>query len=230
MDKNFDLCKRKIAVVGGQGKMGSVVCKSLSKDYKVLVIGRKDKLTGKINLVIDFGSAGSSVQSAIWCREYGVPLIVGSTGQSEEQLKIIQDASKVVPIVLAQNFSEGLVLMKKALKNVIVKNVRDVIVFEKHHREKKDSPSGTAKNLEQFIGGLFDGDIQMICERGGKEIGTHIVDCYFDNEMISMTHKAFSRDAFADGVKKVVSWILNGEKKQNGIYSFDEICEMEERF
>ena len=64
----------------------------------------------------------------------------------------------------------------------------------------------------------------MICERGGKEIGTHTVDCYFDNEMVSITHKAFSRDAFADGVKKTVAWMFGGEKKQNKLYSFDEIC------
>lgn len=218
------LKRKKIAVVGGKGKMGSAVCKALASDYDIFVIQKENKLLKSFDMVVDFGSSESSVHSAVWCKENGVPLIIGATGQSESDLKQIEEASKFVPIVLAQNFSEGLVLMKKALKSLITNETEDVIIFEKHHKEKKDSPSGTAKNLKQFIGEFYAGDIQMICERGGKEIGTHTVDCYFDNEMVSITHKAFSRDTFADGVKKTVAWMFGGEKKQNKLYSFDEIC------
>lgn len=223
------LKRKKVAVVGGNGKMGSAVCNALSLDYDIFVIQRGDKFPKNLELVVDFGSGESSAISAAWCKENGVPLIVGATGQNESELAEIENASKFVAVVLAQNFSEGLVLMKNTLKCIITKKAENVIIFEKHHKAKKDAPSGTAKNLKQFIGEFYAGDIQMIFERGGKEIGTHTVDCYFDNEMIGITHKAFSRDAFADGVKKTADWLFDGEKKQSGLYSFDDICVLDKK-
>lgn len=228
MENSTVLSKRKIAVVGGKGKMGSAVCRALAKDYEVVVIGRQDKLTGNISLVIDFGTAESSVISAIWCKENNVPLIIGSTGQTDAQMKTILDCSKFVPILKSDNFSFGLVLFKKALKTIISRNAEDVIIFEKHHREKKDSPSGTAINLKQHIQNFYDKNIQTLSLRGGKEIGTHTVDCYFENEMLSISHKAFSRDAFADGVAVSADWMLKAAR-QNRLYSFDEICEEKEK-
>lgn len=228
MKEKIDVLKRKIAVVGGQGKMGSAVCRALAKDYEVEVIGRQDKLTGNISLVVDFGTAESSASSAVWCKKNKVPLIIGSTGQTDTQMKIIKDCSNVVPVLKAENFSFGLVLFKNALKSIICESVEDLIIFEKHHREKKDSPSGTAINLKKYIEKMYDKNIQMLSLRGGKEIGTHTVDCYFENEMLSITHKAFSRDAFADGVVVAVNWMLK-TTRQNRLYSFDEICEAKEK-
>lgn len=215
--------KKKIAVVGGKGKMGSAVCKKLAEKYEIFAIDRGTTILNGVNLVIDFGSAQSSVASAKWCSENKVPLIIGATGQTYKQKKYITKMAINTPIVISENFAQGLILFKKALYEVINENVQDIIVFEKHHRQKKDLPSGTAKNIVKFIENNYSGKIQVISERGGQEIGTHIVDVYFDNEVITLSHKAFSRDVFAVGVCRVVDWFFDGKLKENRVYSFDEI-------
>lgn len=215
--------KKKIVVVGGNGKMGSAVCKKLAEKYEVFVIDRGMTMLNSADLVIDFGSAESSVASAKWCSENKVPLIIGATGQTNKQKKYIEKMSTNTPIVISENFSQGLILFKKALFEILNKNIQDIIVFEKHHRQKKDLPSGTAKNIVKFIETNYSGKIQVISERGGQEIGTHIVDVYFDNEVISLSHKAFSRDVFAVGVCRVVDWFFDGKIKENKLYSYEEI-------
>lgn len=215
--------KKKIAVVGGNGKMGSAVCKKLAEKYEVFVIDRGMTMLNSADLVIDFGSAESSVASARWCSENKVPLIIGATGQTCKQKKIITKMATNTPIVISENFAQGLILLKKALYAVMNENIQDIIVFEKHHRQKKDIPSGTAKNIVKFIENNYSGKIQVISERGGQEIGTHIVDIYLNNEVISLSHKAFSRDVFAVGVCKVVDWLFAGKIKENKLYSYEEI-------
>ncbi len=214
--KNF-----KIAVVGYKGKMGSIVFEILKKRYNVIGIGRNDVFCSDANLVIDFASAESSVDSAKWCAEKKVPLIIGSTGQSESQMNEIIELSKFVPILKAGNFSIGVNNLKKSLKKLITKDAQDITIFEKHHKNKKDAPSGTAKEIAGFIMQNFNIKPNVIFERGGKEIGEHIVSVYYENEVVSIKHKVFSREAFADGVLKAVLIIKN--IKNSGLYSLEDI-------
>lgn len=217
-----------IAVVGAKGKMGSEVCKSLSDVFDVVEIDKNDSLFeyGNIDLVIDFASAESSVQSAEYCFKNQIPLIVGSTGQSEEELIEIQKVASVAPLVISANFSIGIAIFKHLIQKMsaFCSFFEDVIVFEKHHKQKKDAPSGTAKELQKQIYESFDLNAEIIAERGGKEIGTHVMDMYFGDEVLSVKHQAFSRKAFSDGVKLVT---LNIWKKQKGVYEFADFVKNE---
>lgn len=211
----------KIALVGYKGKMGSVVFEALAKNYSVIGIGRNDEICENVQLVIDFASAESSAKYAEWCKQRKIPLIIGSTGQNTKQMESILSASKATPIFMAGNFSVGANNLKSALKNLITQDAQDVIIFEKHHKTKKDAPSGTAKEIAKFITHNFNIEPNIVFERGGKEIGTHLVDIYYENELVTIEHKAFSRQAFADGVMKAVKFMQKVTK--SGFYSMEDI-------
>lgn len=212
-----------IAVVGANGKMGSAVCKKLENDFKLVKIDIGDRLedAGKLDLVIDFGSHLSSVISAKFCRENHVRLLVGSTGQSKEEMAVIENASKHVPVLVAGNFSVGVSLLKKTLSQVLKIGADDVVIIEKHHRQKADSPSGTALEIAGVIEKQTNRFPQILSERGGKEIGTHTIDIYFGDEVLRFEHQAFSRDVFADGAKLAAKFLLS--KNKPAMLSFDDV-------
>lgn len=214
-----------IAVVGANGKMGSSVCKKLQNFYKIIEIDAKNSinLAKNANLVIDFSTGSFSAKVANFCEENGLPLIIGSTGQTEIEKKQIEDCSKTIPILLCKNFSVGVFLQKKIAHLILEFVDTDMTILEKHHKEKKDSPSGTALDLRDYILSFSKKNIPILAERGGSEIGTHQVDFYFGDELISVTHKAFSRNVFADGVMIAAEYMLNINKA--GLYNFDEILE-----
>ncbi|MBR2391104.1 MAG: hypothetical protein IKB06_01245 [Clostridia bacterium] len=214
--------KLKIAVVGANGKMGKLLCEKLNDKFDVLKITRECKLDKQnVCLVVDFASAESSVESAVWCAKHKVPLIVGSTGQTNFQKDEILKASEKTPILIAGNFSVGILLLKKLLKTVEFELVEDIVIFEKHHKNKKDKPSGTALELENLIRSKTSRHADVLVERGGKEIGTHKIDLYFENELISIKHRAFSRECFADGVLLAVEFMF--QQKERKLFSFEDV-------
>lgn len=214
--------KLKIAVVGANGKMGKLLCEKLNDKFDVLKITRECKLDKQnVCLVVDFASAESSVESAVWCAKHKVPLIVGSTGQTNFQKDEILKASEKTPILIAGNFSVGILLLKKLLKTVDFELVEDIVIFEKHHKNKKDKPSGTALELENLIRSKTSRHADVLVERGGKEIGTHKIDLYFENELISIKHQAFSRECFADGVLLAVEFMF--QQKERKLFSFEDV-------
>lgn len=214
--------KIKIAIVGAKGKMGSAVCKRLSRNFDIVEICKGDSFGDflDVQVVIDFGSGSSSAESAKWCARKGIPLIIGSTGQSVEEMKTIERAATKTSILKAGNFSIGIFVMKKLIDVVLKHRVQDVVVLEKHHREKKDNPSGTALELKAHI--EKQAKVKDVFGlRGGKEIGMHEVDFYLENELISIKHQAFSREAFVDGVEKTVQFML--KPRSIGMYDFSDV-------
>ena len=213
---------KKILVVGVKGKMGSAVCEVLKNDYEIIKMGKSDKWGYfSADLIIDFGSAESSVLSAKMASKMRVPVIVGSTGQSKAQLEQIDKFCEGLPYLVCANFSVGVVLLKCAIDNILKMKIDEIAIFEKHHREKKDTPSGTAKELQKHILKSQEKELQMLSLRGGKEIGSHKLSFYFGEEVIELSHTAFSRKAFADGVALAVQFIF--EQKEAKKYDFESI-------
>ena len=212
-----------IAIVGGDGKMGTLVSTTLNKKYKVEKITLKNKLQDykKIDFVIDFACAKSSVESAKFCQTKNIPILIASTGQNEKQLKKLYEISKNIPMMICSNLSIGVAQVKKIINSIDFSRSYDISIIEKHHREKKDMPSGTAIMLKKFLNEKTKDNIEIISERGGKEIGTHTIDFYFDDELISITHKAFSRNCFALGALKATDFMIKQTKP--GLYYFDDI-------
>ena len=219
--------KLKIAVVGANGKMGKLLCEKLNAEFDVLKITRDCGLDKQdVCLVVDFASAETSVESAVWCAKHKVPLIVGSTGQTNSQKNEILKASEKTPILIAGNFSVGILLLKKLLKTVDFELVEDIVIFEKHHKNKKDKPSGTALELESLIKSKTGCFVDVLTERGGKEIGTHKIDLYLENELISIKHQAFSRECFADGLFLAVKFMI--KQKENKLFAFEDVFDLQE--
>ena len=194
--------------------MGSVVFKCLKSKFDVIGIGKEDSLdlAKDADVVVDFGGADSSVCSASWCKGNNKKLIIGSTGQSEEQLKYIKEVSKCIPIVFESNFSFGIFLLKKISKFLSQQNVESITIVERHHKNKVDKPSGTAKSLCGVIKEKINAIVDVLSIRGGQEFGTHELNFFFDGELIKLTHQAFSRDCFAYGVMAAVDFILKTDK------------------
>ena len=216
--------KKKILLVGANGKMGKVVAEKLKTNYDIVEFDINSRwFDFGVDLVVDFGSAESSVLSAKYCLKYHIPLIVGSTGQSQNEIEKIREVSKYAALVICGNFSVGVYLLKRCINQILSYNIDDICIFEKHHKNKKDSPSGTAIMLENYIKNRYKSNIQVLTERGGEEIGTHMLDFYFSKEKIAISHQAFSRESFAEGVLIAVDYILKTKEKKE--FNFDYILE-----
>lgn len=201
--------------------MGSLIHKSLKDDFEIIPIEKQENIWNfKSDLVIDFGSAQSSEESARFCFQNKAPLIVGATGQTQKQLDLILKVGEVAPVMKASNFSLGVLFVKNMLTQ-ISKYADEICIFEKHHKHKKDSPSGTALELKTLIENNTGKSVSVLAQRGGDEVGTHTIDFYFSGEVVSVSHQAFSREAFVQGVKKAVYFLL--EQKMPRVYDFGEI-------
>lgn len=213
----------KIAVVGAGGKMGSLVSRRLQEHFDVVEIFRGeslDKAKG-VCLMIDFASAESSVCCAKWCKEQKVPLIIGSTGQSKLQLFEIYKCANVIPILVSGNFSAGILQVKKLIDKIDFGQVVKISILEKHHKNKKDKPSGTALELEKIIRSKTAQEIEIVSTRENVVVGEHEIDFHLKNELISITHQAYSRECFVDGVVDSVRFLKN--VNEVGIFSFCDV-------
>ena len=213
----------KIAVIGANGKMGKLICETLKNSYEIIEIDKtKDiNIARDCDLIIDFSTGSNSSKTAKWCEIYRKKLIIGATGQTNEENKLIKSASKNIPILMAGNFSIGISTLKNIffyLKNLPSENI---IIYECHHKNKKDAPSGTAKELKTFLKSLFNCKIDTIFSRGGEEIGLHQISFYFGSEVLKFSHQAFSRKSFIDGLIKTIPYML--KLNNPGLISFDNI-------
>lgn len=215
--------KKNIAIVGANGKMGTILCSKLNEKYKITKITLNNSLYDfqDIDFVIDFASGVSSVKSAKFCEDKNIPILIASTGQTPKQLKKLYEISKKIPMMICSNLSIGITKIKKILSCLEIEKNSNITIIEKHHNEKKDTPSGTALMLKNYIFQLTKKELAILSERGGKEIGTHTIDIYFNDELISITHKAFSRECFSRGAILATEFMIN--QTNSGLYSFDDI-------
>ncbi len=215
---------KKIMVVGYLGKMGSEVFKMLSNSGYDVVGKEKNERFENFNnvaLIIDFGGANATSECVLYAVKNKIPLIIGSTGHDESVLLEILAASKIIPVLKAGNFSLGIHALKTMLGCFKGTNISQVCVFEKHHASKVDTPSGTALEIKKEIEEVLGITPQISAFRGGKEVGTHEITLYFGSEVVSLSHAAFDRSAFACGVVQAVGFML--DKKDAGFYKIKDI-------
>lgn len=200
----------KIAVVGFKGKMGSAVAKELKKEFEVVGIGRGNNLEDfeGVNLVVDFGSHESSLESARYCEKKNIPLVIGSTGQTKEELDKIEKHAQKIKIVRKANFSQGIEMMKCFIQNILKLAPSKIEIIEKHHIHKKDKPSGTALELADYIFSQSGKRVEIKSVRKGEEMGEHEIIAWFGNEKLSIKHNVYSREAFVKGAVDEIKKIL----------------------
>ena len=172
---------------------------------------------------------------------YGKPLVIGTTGFSEEQLAKVEAAAESVPIMLAPNMSVGVNLLREVVREVSEKlgSGYDIEVVEAHHRNKVDAPSGTAlflgraaaegrgKSLEgvavygrEGYQPREEGEIGVHALRGGAVVGEHRLIFYSEGEEIEVVHRALSRRTFADGALRAAGFVAGAEP---GLYSMRDV-------
>lgn len=232
-----------IALIGS-GKMGRMLESVCEKDDGLHVAGFVGR-TGyasladmeQVDVALDFSYPGN-LESLLACAvAKKIPLVIGTTGLSEEQGEAIREASGEIPIVWADNFSTGVTVLCR-LARLAAQSLGDdfdIEIVETHHRMKEDAPSGTAKQLLSCIDP--EHDYRIVCGREGRpgkrghEIGVHAVrggtvagehSVHFFGQMeeIELHHRADSREIFARGALKAAAFAIQAEP---GLYNMEDI-------
>lgn len=176
-------------------------------------------LIEKIDVVLDFCSPQILNEEIEFCTLHKLPLVICSTGHSEEQKETIKNASKTIPIFLSANTSFLINLIGQFLKHSItyLKNF-DTDIIETHHKTKLDSPSGTSKFFAQILSTLAP-TIHSI--RAGEIVGKHQIIFTSPYEKIVLSHTAFDRKLFAEGALKICKFLH--KKTSPKLYTMDDI-------
>ena len=184
----------------------------------------KDSLaeTEVADVLMDMSSPQFFEEIVKYCKSKKVPLILASTGHSEEQIDILRELSQIVPIMHAPNLSVGINLVKKILNFYPLEDlVNSIEIIETHHKNKLDSPSGTAIELRNLIESKnSEVKVSVKSIRDEDSVGIHTIKLNMANETIEITHRANSRKIFAQGAITAVHWI---KTQKPGLYSLGNI-------
>lgn len=231
----------KVCVVG-YGAMGHIICDllkdelaypvALECDYKTL-----EETDKKFDCIIDFSNPANLDMIIYFAKKYNKPVVFATTGYTDEQINKINDLANYVPVLRSANFSLGVILLNRLVKQItpILKNDFDIEITEAHHHHKVDSPSGTAKmllksvvdatnfepNYERFgYSPRKPNEVGVHSIRGGSIVGEHEVMYCGEDEVIALSHKAQSKKIFAVGAIKAAHFLVNQEI---GLYDMEDV-------
>ena len=219
------LNKADIIISGWNGKMGRVL-RNLAPSYFSGNLHNWKDLTVKPCtpfVWIDFSHASCFNAVIENVRTVNCPLVMGTTGLTEENIQQLKTLSQQIPVFYDTNFSIGIHIIKNLINHLpqICADF-DISIFESHHISKKDAPSGTANTLAKVIKERFGftKDIPILSHRGGGIRGTHNIIFAGLNEVLTLKHQALDRSVFAEGALKAAQWCLN---KTNGVFSMEDL-------
>lgn len=188
------------------------------------------------DIIIDFSRPSALPDLIAYARAHKLPCVLASTGYGPREEALIREAAQELPVFVSANMSIGVYVLKKLIREArAMMPQADVEIIEKHHRQKEDSPSGTAAALlkvlatgdERIVYGREGndtkrqaGEIGVHSVRGGTLCGEHEVDFLMENEVISITHSAQNRGIFANGALRAARFLLGQEK---GLYGMDDL-------
>ncbi len=215
-----------IGILGSTGRMGLTLTKLIDRSSQFM---RASSLH-TADVIVDFShplATEDYLKSNL-----DKPLIIGTTGHSEQQLEKVLKASQHIPILLAPNFSLGLSLCLKAaaLLGEALFSKAFIDIIETHHIHKKDAPSGTALALAKTINPNYTpvsllekrnaNDIVIHSIRAGETVGEHTIIFELQGEQITLSHKVHSREAFASGALYAATLL---QRKAPGLYNLEDI-------
>ncbi|WP_343128707.1 4-hydroxy-tetrahydrodipicolinate reductase [Buchnera aphidicola (Kurisakia onigurumii)] len=263
----------KIAIIGALGKIGKILIKEIKKNTSLLLTAAivkkiphdfQNKIINKkiffqikdivltslknadFDVAIDFSNPVSTIKNLKICVKKNKKIIIGTTGFNQLQQEKINDSAKKIGIVQSSNFSTGINLIYKLLEitTSILGNNSDIEIIDSHHRNKIDSPSGTALSLGSVISQTMNinlnknsiyrkkeitkkrekNKIGFSIIRAGNIIGEHTVMFANSNESIEITHKAMNRTPFVLGAIESAKWIH--QKNKTGLYNMRDILKI----
>lgn len=211
----------KYGIIGYSGRMGQAIEELFSEAGHELVYQKDEdgeKEIEKPEVIIDFSLKEAFADTVKVIKEKQVPLVIGTTGLDDADFAQLDELAEDVPVIQSFNFSIGINILSELIKKVnqYVDQDWDIEISETHHRFKKDKPSGTAI----MLGDLLDRKVEMHSKRLGSEFGEHEVDFASTGEVLTLKHRAYSREAFTRGVLMSAEAILDLEAR---FYTFSEI-------
>ena len=259
----MNLTLTRVAVIGAAGRMGREVARVALEDESFELVGgvveaQAPDLGADLGELCSWGRAGvgatkeppagadalvefTTPEATVEHLGYGRPVVIGTTGLSDEQLARVEEAAGNVPIVLAPNMSLGVNLVREVVRELTEKLGAgyDVEIVEAHHRNKVDAPSGTAlllaraaaegrrKDLEDLAvygregrSPREEGEIGIHALRGGAVVGEHRVIFYGLGEEVEVAHRALSRRTFATGALRAARFVAGAPP---GLYSMTDV-------
>ncbi|WP_416397255.1 4-hydroxy-tetrahydrodipicolinate reductase [Allohahella sp. A8] len=257
-----------IAVLGVAGRMGRALVEAIQDSPEAVLAGATVRegspfigadagvmagvgstgvevtatLDESCDVIIDFTSVEALAANLELATRLDRPIVIGTTGLSDEQKALLNEAARRIPIVFAPNMSVGVNVLIDIVGRVasLLGDTYDVEIIETHHRFKKDAPSGTALRLgeaaadalgrslaecavygrEGHTGERTVREIGFETVRGGDVVGDHTVLFAGLGERVELTHKASSRLTFATGAVKAAVWLA---KKPPGLYDMRDV-------
>ncbi|MEI8182621.1 MAG: 4-hydroxy-tetrahydrodipicolinate reductase [Desulfomonile sp.] len=221
--------------IAGIGTMGVAITDNVKKVFE------------NADVLVDFSAPQVSVENVKAAAAAGKAIVVGTTGFSEEQKRLISEQAGKTRCLVAPNMSLGVNLLFNLAAHVAraLGNDYDVEIVEAHHKMKKDAPSGTAQRLAEVISDALGRDLKtagvygrhgvvgerspneigVMALRGGDIVGEHTVMFVTGGERIELIHRAHSRDAFARGAIQAALWLVS---RPNGLYDMQDVLGLKE--
>jgi 4-hydroxy-tetrahydrodipicolinate reductase len=212
-------------VLVGLAPAGVLVCDSLPASTAV-------------DVMIDFSIPAATVDLAMCCKLRKVPLVVGTTGFSPDQRRVLESVSASIPVLIAPNMSRAVNLLMKLVDTAsrALGGSADIAIIERHHRTKKDAPSGTALRLAEVAGRgemsahLVPAGLDPSSKHRPREIsihalrladspGEHVVVFGLMGETLELSHRALNRDGFARGALDAAKFLAG---KPTGLYTIED--------
>ncbi|MBP5773194.1 MAG: 4-hydroxy-tetrahydrodipicolinate reductase [Eubacterium sp.] len=249
----------RVIMHGCNGHMGKVISELASNDPDVEIVAGIDLNTEEnfgypvfanimdcdveADAIIDFSVAVAVDALLDYSKEKGIPVVLCTTGLSEEQLKKVEEVSKDVAVLKSANMSLGINTLMKLLKmatDVLADRGYDIEIVEKHHNQKLDAPSGTALALADVINETkdnryeyvfdrsqkrekrSDNEIGISAVRGGTIVGQHDVIYAGTDEVIEIRHTAYSKAVFAKGAIDAAKFLAG---KGPGMYDMSDVID-----
>ncbi len=249
----------KVGIVGTTGRVGNLLIDNLKNDEvatlsavhvfddlqrelpkDLLVTNSMKALLENCDLVIDFSAPQATEELLEAALKNPTPLVIATTGFTQHQQNLLNEASQEMPLLYSSNMSVGIALLKQLVEKVSATlEDFDIEIVEQHHRHKVDAPSGTALTLGEFaakgrgvdldavrisgrdgqIGARTKDEIAIMALRGGDIVGRHTVGFYNDGEFLELNHTATSRDTFSKGAIRAAKWLIDQDK---GLYSIND--------
>jgi 4-hydroxy-tetrahydrodipicolinate reductase len=247
----------KIIMHGCNGHMGQVISEIVEQDASSKIVAGIDlynvqkndypvfkkftECTVNADVIIDFASAEATDELLDYCTTKNVPVVLCTTGLSENQLTRINNESQKVAILKSANMSLGVNTLLKILKDatkVFAPAGYDIEIIEKHHNQKVDAPSGTALAIADSINEVLDheyeykydrsmerkkrekNEIGISVVRGGTIVGEHEVLFAGTDEVIEFKHTAYSKSIFGKGAVEAAKFLAG---KEAGLYNMGDV-------
>ena len=244
---------------GCNGYMGQVITGLIKEDPGIEIVAGIDLLDCMDNgypvftkisdcnveadVIIDFASAKATDALLAFGTERQIPMVLCTTGLTEEQLEAVEEASRKVAVLKSANMSLGVNMLLKLLKeaaNVLAPAGFDIEIVEKHHNRKVDAPSGTAlalaDSVNEALGNVYEykfdrsqtrekrspKEIGISAVRGGTIVGDHDVIFAGTDEVVTFSHTAYSRAVFGKGAIQAAKFLAG---KPAGHYEMSHVID-----